>query len=236
MKKLTVFLALAAGATFAHAAEKELFNGKDLTGWKGQPEFWSVKDGAITGHTTAEVPVKENTFLIWDGEVGDFELHFKYKIVDENGKAEGFGNSGVQYRSKVVKPEYSVVSGYQADFEVGKTYSGILYEEKGRGILAQRGQKVTITDGEKPNKPNIAVTGEVGKSDEIQAAIKPAEWNEYIVIAKGGHLQHFINGKQTVDVTDETAVGAKTGLLALQLHAGKPMTVQFKDIVLKTDK
>ena len=236
MKKLPILLVLAASATFAHAAEKELFNGKDLTGWKGQPEFWSVKDGAITGHTTAEQPVKENTFLIWDGEAGDFELHFKYKIVDENGKADGFGNSGVQYRSKVVKPEYSVVSGYQADFEVGKTYSGILYEEKGRGILAQRGQKVTITEGEKPNKPKITVTGEVGNPAEIQAAIKPAEWNEYVIIAKGGHLQHFINGKQTVDVTDETAVGAKTGLIALQLHAGKPMTVQFKDLVLKTDK
>lgn len=236
MKKLPIFLALVASATVAHAAEKELFNGKDLTGWKGQPEFWSVKDGAITGQTSKETPVKENTFLIWEGEAGDFELHLKYKIVDENGKADGFGNSGVQYRSKMVKPEYSVVSGYQADFEVGKNYSGILYEEKGRGILAQRGQKVTIGEGDNPNKPKIAVTGEVNKSAEIQAAIKPGDWNDYVIIAKGGHLQHFINGKQTVDVTDETAVGAKTGLIALQLHAGKPMTVQFKDLVLKTDK
>ena len=236
MKKLPILLALAASASLAHAEEKNLFNGKDLTGWKGQPEFWSVKDGAITGTTTKETPVKENTFLIWDGEVGDFELHFKYKIVDANGKADGFGNSGVQYRSKVVKPEYSVLSGYQADFEVGKTYSGILYEEKARGILAKRGEKVVITDGADAKKPKIEVTGEVGKSEEIQAAIKPADWNDYVIIAKGGHLQHFINGKLTVDVTDNTAVGAKTGLIGLQLHAGQPMTVQFKDIVLKTDK
>ena len=134
-----------------------------------------------------------------------------------------------------MKPEYSVLSGYQADFEVGKTYSGILYEEKGRGILAQRGQKVVIQEGEAPNKPKIEVTGEVGKSDEIQAAIHPADWNDYKIVAKGGHLQHFINGKQTVDVTDETAAGAKTGVIGLQLHAGKPMTVQFKDMVLKTE-
>ena len=234
MKKLPLLLALAASASFARAAEKQLFNGKDLTGWGGQPEFWSVKDGAITGRTTKDVPVKENTFLIWDGQVGDFELRFKYRITDANGKAEGFGNSGVQYRSKVVKPEYSVVAGYQADFEVGKSYSGILYEEKGRGILAQRGQKVVIREGGAPNKPKIEVTGEVGKSAEIQAAIHPADWNEYVIIAKGGHLQHFINGKPTVDVTDETAAGAKTGVLALQLHAGQPMTVQFKDFVLKT--
>ena len=210
---------------------KPIFNGKDLTGWKGQPEFWSVKDGAITGQTTKETPAKENTFLIWEGEVGDFELTFKYKLTDANGKAEGFGNSGVQYRSKVVKPEYSVVAGYQADMECGKTYSGILYEEKGRGILAQRGQQVVIKDGAKPE-----VKGEIGKSDEIQAGIKPGGWNEYKIVAKGNHLQHYINGDQTVDVTDESSVGAKTGVLALQLHAGTPMTVQFKDIILKTAK
>ncbi len=236
MKKLPILLALAASASLVHAEDKSLFNGKDLTGWKGQPEFWSVKDGAITGTSTKETPVKENTFLIWDGEAGDFELHFKYKILDANGKAEGGGNSGVQYRSKMVKPEYSVVSGYQADFEIGKTYSGILYEEKGRGILAKRGQKVVMTDAADPKKPKIEVTGEVGKSDEIQAGIKPGEWNDFVIIAKGGHLQHFINGKQTVDVTDNTAVGAKTGLIAIQLHAGPPMTIQIKDMVLKTDK
>jgi hypothetical protein len=232
MKLTTTLAALLALCSFASADEKQLFNGKDLTGWKGQPEFWSVKDGAITGQTSKETPAKENTFLIWqDGEVGDFELALQYKITDAEGGAKGFGNSGIQYRSKVVKAEYSVVAGYQADFEVGKSYSGILYEEKGRGILAKRGQKVAIHEGNK-----IEVTGEVGKSDEIQAAIKPAEWNDYKIVAKGGHLQHFINGNLTVDVTDETAVGAKTGVLALQLHAGPPMMVQFKNIVLKTDK
>ena len=203
-----------------------IFNGKDLTGWKGVEGFWSVKDGAITGVTTAENPVKTNTFLIWEGEVGDFELKFKYKVID--------GNSGVQYRSKIADPAYSVVAGYQADFEAGKTYSGILYEEKGRGILAQRGQIVTVTDGEAPNKPKLEVTGSVGRSDEIQDSIKDADWNDYKIVAKGNRLKHFINGRQTVDVTDETTVAAKKGVLALQLHAGKPMTVQFKDLLLKT--
>ena len=235
MKLLPILLTLAATA-FVQAEDKQLFNGKDLTGWKGQMEFWSVKDGAITGQTTKEVPAKENTFLIWDGEVGDFELHFKYKLTDANGKADGFGNSGVQYRSKVVKPEYSVVAGYQADMECGKTYSGILYEEKGRGILAKRGEQVVIHEGDAPDKPKIEVKGEIGKSDEIQANIKQAGWNTYRIVAKGNHLQHYINDEQTVDVTDETAIGAKTGVLALQLHAGAPMTVQFKELLLKTGK
>ena len=240
---LLLIFAFSFFASLALAEEKHLFNGKDLTGWSGLEGFWSVKDGAITGHTTTENMVTENTFLIWEGEVRDFELTLKYKITDFEGKSEGFGNSGIQYRSKIVKPEYFVVSGYQADFETTKTYSGILYEEKGRGILAKRGEKVIVKEGEtevtdakgKVKKvPNLEVVGTVGVSEEIQAGIKPADWNEYKIIARGGHLQHFINGKQTIDVTDETAVGAKKGLLAFQLHKGPTgMTVQFKDIVLK---
>ena len=228
MKLRTSLLALLALASTAVAEDKNLFNGKDLTGWKGL-DFWSVEDGCITGRTTKEKPTKGNTFLVWQGgEVGDFEFTFKYKIVG--------GNSGVQYRSKVVDEKAFVVGGYQADFEAGKTYSGILYEEKGRGILAQRGQKTVIKDGDKPGKAKVEVTGEVGKSAEIQAKIKAEDWNEYRIVAQGGHLQHFINGVQTVDVTDETAVGAKKGILALQLHAGPAMVVQFKDLVLKEGK
>jgi len=228
MKLRSSLLALLALASTAVAEDKNLFNGKDLTGWKGL-DFWSVEDGCITGRTTKEKPTKGNTFLVWQGgEVGDFEFTFKYKIVG--------GNSGVQYRSKVVDEKAFVVSGYQADFEAGKTYSGILYEEKGRGILAQRGQKTVIKDGEKPGKAKVEVTGEVGKSAEIQAKIKAEDWNEYRIVAQGGHLQHYINGVQTVDVTDETAVGAKKGILALQLHAGPAMVVQFKDLVLKEGK
>jgi len=228
MKLRTSLLALLALASTAVAEDKNLFNGKDLTGWKGL-DFWSVEDGCITGRTTKEKPTKGNTFLVWQGgEIGDFEFTFKYKIVG--------GNSGVQYRSKVVDEKGYVVAGYQADFEAGKTYSGILYEEKGRGILAQRGQKTVIKDGEKPGKAKVEVTGEVGKSAEIQAKIKAEDWNEYRIVAQGGHLQHYINGVQTVDVTDETAVGAKKGILALQLHAGPAMVVQFKDLVLKEGK
>ena len=234
MKLLATLLAAALCAS-ASAEDRNLFNGKDLTGWKGL-DFWSVQDGAITGQTTKEHPTKGNTFLVWEGEVADFELTLRYKIVDLNGKSDAFGNSGIQYRSKVVDEKGFVVAGYQGDFECGKTFSGILYEEKGRGILAKRGEKVVIREGKDAKKPKIEVVGSLGKTDEIQAQIKPADWNEYRIVAKGNHLQHFINGVQTVDVTDETAVGAKKGVLALQLHAGTAMTVQFKDIVLKEIK
>ena len=205
-----------------------LFNGKDLTGWDGNPRLWSVKDGVITGQTTAENPTKGNTFLIWtNGPLADFELRCSFKLTP--GDAKGFANSGIQYRSNVVNPTNWVVHGYQADMEAGPTYTGILYEEGGRGILALRGEKVIRDkDGKKQ------VVGSLGDPAVIGAAIKRGGWNDYVIIAKGNHLQQFINGKQTVDVVDEDASKlALNGVLALQLHAGPPMTAQFKNIRLK---
>jgi len=211
---------------------KPIFNGKDLTGWEGNLKLWSVQDGAITGKTTdeGETKLKHNTFLVWKGgTVKDFELTFKYRIEK--------GNSGVQYRSKVVKQgeQGPILSGYQADFEAGNVYSGILYEEQGRGILAARGQKTTISAGE-GGKHKLEVKGEVGKSEEIQAAIKPEAWNNYMIVAKGNRLLHFINGKKTIEVMDEDAAHAsKEGVLGLQIHVGPAMVVQFKDMMLKNE-
>ena len=202
---------------------KPLFDGKSLTGWEGNTKFWSVKDGAIQGQTTRDNPTQGNTFLIWrGGELANFELSLKFKIVG--------GNSGIQYRS--VDKGNHVVNGYQADIDSGDTYIGILYEEGGRGILAQRGEKVEIAaDGKK------TVTGTTGESKEIAAAVKKEDWNDYTIIAQGNKLTQKINGLTTIEVTDNESAKAKsTGILALQLHAGPPMTVQFKDIVLKEGK
>lgn len=237
MKLLPSILALSILTLAASAEEKQLFNGRDLTGWEGNPKLWSVQDGAITGKTgeDADTKIKHNTFLVWkDGKVSDFELTLKYRIEK--------GNSGIQYRSKLLpNGDFGpIVGGYQADFEAGPKYSGILYEERGRGILAERSQQTKIVSQPKdPANPKsqdfkVEVTGSVGDSKEIQAGIKHEDWNEYKVVAKGNHVEHFINGKKTVDVTDEDAAHApKDGILALQIHVGPPMVVQFKDIVLK---
>jgi uncharacterized protein (TIGR03067 family) len=238
MKSINLWALVAGAALFtpmlrAAGAEsedgfKQIFNGKDLSGWDGDANFWSVKDGAITGVTKTEPKLTHNTFLVYtNGELNDFELRLSYRIVN--------GNSGIQYRSKVLRRGQfgPIVGGYQADFEAGKTYSGILYEEQGRGILAQRGQKTVIEDD--GDKHKVEVVGAVGKSEDIQAGIKNEDWNDYVVIAKGNHLQHFINGMPTVDVVDENAArAAKSGVLALQVHVGPPMTVSFKNIRLKT--
>ena len=232
MKKLFALSALVCAAVVATAADetgfKPLSNGQDLTGWNGNPKLWSVEDGLITGRTgtNADNKINHNTFLVYtNSDVADFELRFAYKITEK-------GNSGVQYRSKVSSTGAfgPIVGGYQGDFEGGKTYSGILYEERGRGILAQRGQKTVIDST--TGKPTV--TGSVGDTKEIQSKIKPDAWNDYVIIAKGNHLQHFINGMQTVDVTDEQeAKAAKSGVLALQIHVGPPMTVQFKNLRMK---
>lgn len=230
---MKTILLLALLAVPALAGETQLFNGKDLTNWEGDPKFWSVVDGAITAKSTPENPVPHNTFIIWKaGEASDFTLTLKYKMTPGDDKK--YTNSGIQYRSKVIDAAKFIVGGYQADFEYGDKYSGILYEEKGRGILAQRGQQVVLKQGEKPEKPKIEVTGTTGDSKEMQTAINKDDWNEYKIVAQGNRVQQYINGKLTADVTDETAEAPKTGVIALQMHAGPPMQVQFKDIVLTT--
>jgi hypothetical protein len=197
-----------------------LFDGKSLAGWDGRPEFWRVEDGAIVGQTTAENPTPGNTFLIWrPGLVDDFELVFTYRLTG--------GNSGVQYRSKDLGN--FVVGGYQADFESGVKYSGIVYEERGRGILAERGQRTTITaEGAK-------VAGEpIATAADLQKLIKPGDWNDCRIVARGNRLQHFINGQLMSETVDEQPDKRRMeGVLALQVHAGPPMKLEIKDIRLK---
>jgi hypothetical protein len=219
-----ITLAAAAVAVVAHAADEEqvsLFNGKDLSGWKGDLDYWRVEDGAITGQTTRDKPLKYNTFLVWKGgEPTDFELRLKFKI-------EG-GNSGAQYRSKLIDADKFIVSGYQADIDARHQFTGMNYEERGRGFLAQRGEKVEIgADGKK------TVT-QIGEKEKLREKIKDGDWNEFTIVAKGDHLTHIINGVTMSEVIDhQKDKAAASGVIALQIHQGQPMKVQFKDLVLK---
>ncbi|MFM8284856.1 MAG: family 16 glycoside hydrolase [Planctomycetaceae bacterium] len=224
-----ILLLVAAGGLIAGSHEAVLaaeadgfvpiFDGASLDGWEGKPEFWSVADGAIVGQTTADKPTKGNTFLIWRrGTLDDFELRLRYRISG--------GNSGVQYRSQDLGD--FVVGGYQADIDSGTNYSGIEYEERGRGILAERGQRVSIAADGTKNAESI------GSKEDLQKGIKQGDWNDYRIVAQGAKLSHFINGTLMSETIDEQAgKRAAEGILALQLHAGPPMKVEFKDIHLK---
>jgi hypothetical protein len=118
-----------------------LFNGTDLTGWTGNPDNWSVVDGVIVGTTTDDNPLPYNQFLIWEGApVEDFELTAELRLTSDG------NNSGIQYRAAVREDlGENVVAGYQCDMHPAVWANGMLYDEKGRGILCKRGMKAVIT-------------------------------------------------------------------------------------------
>lgn len=209
---------------FSQNGFKEIFNGRDLSGWKGNPKLWSVEEGAVTGRTSDEDPIQFNTFLIWDeGKVADFELELDYRILGEG------TNSGIQYRSKIIDQDTFVVGGYQADIDQTLKYAGINYEEKGRGILAQRGQRVTIDSSGAKKAETFGDTKELGEK------IHDGDWNHYRIVAKGNRLSHYINGQLMSEVIDnETEKAASEGVLAFQVHRGPAMVIQMKNIRLKT--
>ena len=226
--------ALALGAAAARAQQDEpgfdtIFNGKDLQGWDGDPRLWSVKDGVIRGETTAENVAHGNTFCVWrGGKLRDFILKVTFRVQN--------GNSGIQYRSK----EFDKwrVGGYQAEVCNDVPGVGFLYHEAGRASLVRVGDFTVIDKSGKMN-----VVSKVADVEALKKAgyYKDKDWNEYIIIARGNHLLHYLNGYPTVALIDEDRVtdladpkdfkGAhREGILALQIHAGPPMVVEFKDI------
>jgi putative heme-binding domain-containing protein len=225
MKRTAIVAALAALACAPLAPEpahesppREVFDGRSLAGWDGDPRFWSVEGGAIVGRSTPENPCTETTYLIWrGGEVVDFELTFEFRI-------EG-GNSGVQFRSR--ETAQWQVAGYQADIEDGPSWTGCLYEQDGRGVIATRGERVLLGPG---SRQAIALDDAAA----LLAHVRPHDWNEYAIRAVGERIELSINGVRTVEVADRDPERARaSGLVALQLHAGAPMRVAFRNFRLR---
>ena len=200
-----------------------IFDGTSLNGWDGDPTFWRVENGVIVGETTKENPLKVNTFLVWrGGSPADFELKLDYKMNSTN--------SGIQYRS-VELPDVGkwVLKGYQADIDFQNTFTGQLYEERGRGFLSLRGQATQVAEGKKAR-----VIGNIKNGDDAKGAIKINDWNTMHIVAQGNTLIHILNGQVTsVVVDDDTKARAMSGLLGFQIHVGQPMRAEFRNIVLK---
>ncbi len=203
-----------------------IFNGKTLDGWDGDPRLWSVVDGAIRGQTTKENPARGNTFCVWrDGKLKNFVLKLKFRIQN--------GNSGVQYRSQENRKWR--VGGYQAEVENNPGKVGFLYHEGGRGWMVNVGDFMVVERDEK-DKVLKNVVGKVADVEAMKKAgyYKMQDWNEYTIIARGNHLIHLLNGYQMIEMIDNDPQGrAMEGILALQIHAGPPMVVEFKDIRVK---
>ena len=218
-----------------------IFDGKTLTGWDGDPTYWRVENGNLVGEITPATLLKTNSFIIWKGgEPGDFELKGEFNITEK-------GNSGINYRSDQLTDVPFALRGYQCDIDGAVRYTGQNYEERRRTTLAYRGQKTRIKPytGESTAeaiRANVArnawtglsVVGSVGNSDSLKTFIKSEDWNTFHIIAKGNHLQHYINGILMSDVIDEDMVnGRAKGLLGVQVHVGPPMKVQYRNLILK---
>lgn len=196
-----------------------LFNGKDLSGWDGDPALWKVEDGTIIGTCTGPEQLKNNSFLIWrGGTVDDFELKATVRVVGDN-------NSGIQYRSRE-RPDIDqwVISGYQCDVHPAIQHTGMTYEEKGRGIFGLNGKNVLLD--------NEGKRWLLSEHEPVQA--DTSQWNEFTVIARGNHLIHQVNGRTTSELIDHHEEGRSLeGLIAIQLHRGNANRVEIRDVRLK---
>jgi hypothetical protein len=202
-----------------------LFNGHDLAGWEGLADYWSVRDGAISGHQAKET--SKQTFLILSAlTVRDFELHFRYRFASPE------GNSGIQFRSTVLDAHTYRVGGYQADFDAERQYDGTIYDEAGvagdRGTMSNRGERTTW-DSE--NRRHVEPLGQ-GTAD-LLAFIKVGDWNDAILVARGNHITYGINRHIMTDLVDGSPAALQAGRLALQLHQGFTMDIRFKDLKIK---
>ena len=196
----------------------KIFDGKTLRQWTGDKKHWSVKEGTITGVTDGSL--KMNRFLTWkNSTVRNFELKVKVKV-------SSGGNSGIQYRG-TSRPDLGldVVTGYQCDV-VAKNpkYNGMLYEEKGRRILAHAAEKVVVD----PSGQSWIVE----KLPPKQFAAD--QWHDYRVLVRGNHHQHWIDDHLTTELVDLDEKGRSLeGVLAVQVHVGPAMKIQYKDFKIK---
>ena len=218
-------IALIASAPVALAGDPEfvsLFNGKDLGNWDGDPRFWSVHDGVIRGQTSEQNKADHNTFLVWrGGKPRNFDLKLQFRIEGEN-------NSGVQYRSH--EPEKWRIHGYQAEI-INQSRVGFLYNEglKRKGVGPGMFVRYSPT-GEREVIGKVSDPGKLWESGHF----KVGGWNEMRIIARGNHCIHLVNGNLMAEFIDEdTENSSREGLLALQVHGGGPLLVEFKDIQLK---
>jgi hypothetical protein len=207
---------------------QSIFDGKSLTGWDCDPDFWRAEDGAIVGETKIDHQPKQNIFCIWKGgQPADFEFKAEYRLTGTNE-----GNSGIQYRS-VERPDIAkwVMQGYQADIDLKQVYTGQIYEERGRAFLALRGQIAYIPDGQKPGS-----IGSLGAAPELKSLIKDGDWNEIHIIARGNTLIQLINGRVMSVLVDDDKNGRKLqGEIGIQVHRlpNAAMKIEVRNIRLK---
>jgi len=201
---------------------QSIFDGQSMKGWDGDPEFWRIENGELVGQTTTDKQPKQNTFLIWrGGSPADFELKLEFKLT-------GF-NSGIQFRSIELPDIKWAMKGYQADMDGQQQYTGQIYEERGRGFLAMRGQFTHILENGKP-----ALVGSLGDGNQLKELIHGDGWNDLHLIARGNTLVQLLNGRLMSMLIDDDPAGRRMdGLIGIQVHKGPPMKIEVRNVRIK---
>jgi hypothetical protein len=202
MKSPRAHFLLVAFLTLGSAVAADLFDGKSLNGWEGDPKWWRVEAGMMTGGSLTE-KVPRNFFLATTRSFQNFDLRLQIKLTGVPGT--GMINSGVQIRSLRV-PNNTEMSGYQVD--AGEGWWGKLYDESRR------------------NK----VIAEPLDAAAVNAAIKKDEWNEYRIRTEGARIRSWINGVPALDYTESEPNIAQNGRIAIQIHGGGMALVQVKNV------
>ncbi|MGV8135271.1 MAG: DUF1080 domain-containing protein [Mangrovibacterium sp.] len=221
-----------------------IFDGKTLSNWEGDPAYWRVENGCLTGEVTPTTLLNRNTFVIWKGGAPkDFEMKLEFRISKN-------GNSGINYRSEPIDSIPFALKGYQCDIDGQNRYTGQNYEERKRTTLAYRGQKVIVNVQANPESPgslnsniqknawqSVEVTGSLGEPDSLNTYIHDEDWNTCHLVVNGNRMQHYINDVLMSDVTDNDSINRSfSGLIGVQVHVGPPMKVEYRNIRLKEFK
>ncbi|MBI2422657.1 MAG: DUF1080 domain-containing protein [Candidatus Hydrogenedentes bacterium] len=226
-----VFGLIIYGAAFAAVAEegtgewKSIFDGKSFDGWQAADmSFWRIEDGALTAEITEAKPTARNHYLVYQGgKLANFELKVNHRILSDHDV-----NGGFQFRSEIFNGDIpDDCRGYQVDNNTKTDWLVRLYDEFGRHTLAWRGERTVFQEDGTPQTSKI-------ESAQGPAKFKLEEWHEYHLICDGPKLTLKVNGALVAEAIDNDPKQQDfSGILAMQLHSGPPMKVQFKDIQLK---
>jgi len=224
-----------------HTGYTQIFDGKSLDGWEGDPTIWRVENGAIVGESNKDNFVANTYISRRDLEAKDFDLKLEIKC-------EIAGGSGIQYRSQTGLPWNKpprpggkplnlnwMMTGPQADFwypvnPLHASYSGQFYSENTPlGIVAWRGEVVNSSAGSPPT-----LIGTIGDRTALGGYVKVNDWNQYEIIARGGTFLHILNGQlMAVYIDDDPASSNnKSGKIGIELES-TPAKVSVRNIWIK---
>lgn len=218
-------------ADFPIGEERDIFNGRDLTGWEAGTKYWSVSDGALTAKgDPSATTTTANCYAYWkDGTVGDCEVRLKVRITG--------GNGGIFYRGNVGGNSDTgpTISGYQYEIDSGrKDRWGLLMDANIRGDLGRPAQKVKVKDQADVRKAIIEAQDKaLGDPGRLVGTLKTGEWNDIRIVADGNKVQHYVNEKLVLELVDEGHGRFKEGVIGFESQPKGGINVQFKDIRVK---